>query len=984
MTSSPIRYSSMADDAWDEAEQLTFAFAKSAVGSGNGGSRNARALKDLADAPRSKNPRQLHVYVEDLTAAKNMMRKAGLAFLQRLEDDIIKLEAWKDHCLIETRNTSSTSDPISGCAFPKSVVAPALEAEKDQEKDYDLSDAQVHYLVSSAHTSGGSCVTNTFTDTNVSSVVRSTWSFGLPIKGYDSAVEDEQKQERYVDRTVIRDGIAKQVEALVNGKFADEACSVSCTAGVHEFRVYFDYSGLGSGWATRQLSADGPLAGASMAFVWMVMSLHTRSLSIASVGMLQILLSFPVTYFFYRVVLQISHFGTLQVLAVYVILGIGADDIFVLYDAFQQAPRRHGPAARLEWALKRAVSAMTTTSFTTGAAFVMSALSPITNIKVFGIFASLLVLVNFLLCCLLTPILITLVSSGECARRCCCCCPRELRCGEVNDDFAGAGEDGMGDVGVGEKLEAITKADAKVANVDMTDDDLDILGWKKATPSGGTTNSGAVMPLQIERTQQHVTPDMKNLRVIERWFHLTAAPFVIRFRWAIVFLGAALLGTFGYFAGQLVPSDQGIGDIWPDDHVVARVTKFKSGPFLKGEARYMRVEVVFGLADNATTPADKPHQRAGIDRTGTSVLDPTIKGQVVWNPEFDFAAPASQSAFLSLCKAFNTTDTRAWVHDIDCIMQDLIDYRAYFGQEEFPIAPASAFWGNLSAMLGATSPLWDSQGQAAATVAGARIAAAAQRRATDAVMAGTPLSAEQVEQEEIDNQAELVRVLSMGPRNVALSTVRMDRDLSKSARGSGSSEDIKIARLLLVMPHDWDAVVSIKDFERRKINEVLDQEWKKNGKVSTLGRGTQTSGSHVWMDTQLSLVSSSLIGLAVSFVLSFSVLVVATRSFVASLISILAIVGIVAVVLGSMVLGGRNLGFMESICVTVVVGLAVDYVVHYGIAFVEHFREFEEGKEGNAVFAAVTGALTDLGVSVLGGATSTFGAALFLLFCVIK
>ena len=131
-----------------------------------------------------------------------------------------------------------------------------------------------------------------------------------------------------------------------------------------------------------------------------------------------------------------------------------------------------------------------------------------------------------------------------------------------------------------------------------------------------------------------------------------------------------------------------------------------------------------------------------------------------------------------------------------------------------------------------------------------------------------------------------------------------------------------------------------------KPNEVLDDQWEKSGKVATLGRGTQASGSHVWMDTQLSLVSSSLIGLAVSFVLSFLVLVVATRSFVASLISILAILGIVAVVLGSMVLGGRNLGFMESICVTVVVGLAVDYVVHYGIAFVEHFEEFEEGKGG--------------------------------------
>ena len=206
-------------------------------------------------------------------------------------------------------------------------------------------------------------MTNAYADTNISRVVRSTWSFGLPIEGYKSAAASEQEQQRKVDRTIIRDGIARQVEALVDGKFAGEACFVLCS-DEHKFRVFFDYRGLGGGWATRQLQADGPLAGASMAFVWMVMSLHTRSLAIASVGMLQILLSFPVTYFFYRVVLQISHFGTLQVLAVYVFLGIGADDIFVLYDAFQQAPG-NGPAYRLDWPLQT-VSAMTTTSFTTG------------------------------------------------------------------------------------------------------------------------------------------------------------------------------------------------------------------------------------------------------------------------------------------------------------------------------------------------------------------------------------------------------------------------------------------------------------------------------------------------------------------------------------------------------------------------------------------------------------------------------------------
>jgi hypothetical protein len=401
----------------------------------------------------------------------------------------------------------------------------------------------------------------------------------------------------------------------------------------------------------------------------------------------------------------------------------------------------------------------------------------------------------------------------------------------------------------------------------------------------------------------------------------------------------------------------------------------------------MRIQVVFGLADNATTPASKPHERAGIDRTGTSVLDPTIKGKVVWNPSgFDFAVPTSQSSFLSLCRAFNTSGARTWIHGVDCVMQDLIDYRAYFGLNDFPILPVSAFWGNLTAMLGSTSPLPDSIYQDASKVAAVRIAAAAQKRATDAATAGTSLTSEQIAQYAEKEEAALVTVLSLGPRNVALNTVRLGKDLSKTARGSGSAEDIRLVRLSLVMPHAWDAVVSTKDFERRKINEVLDEQWERSGKIAALGRGTQTSASHVWMDTQLSLVSSSLIGLAVGFGLSFVVLVVATRSFVASCISILSILGICSLVLGSMVLiFDRTFGFMESICVTVVVGLAVDYVVHYGIAFVEHFSLTEKDGNGDGlVHAAVTGALTDLGVSVLGGATSTFGAALFLLFCVIK
>ena len=81
-----------------------------------------------------------------------------------------------------------------------------------------------------------------------------------------------------------------------------------------------------------------------------------------------------------------------------------------------------------------------------------------------------------------------------------------------------------------------------------------------------------------------------------------------------------------------------------------------------------------------------------------------------------------------------------------------------------------------------------------------------------------------------------------------------------------------------------------------------------------------------------------------------------------------------------------ELGFMESICVTVIVGLAVDYVVHYAIAYTQvyDFQNAENLPAQKIVNNAVIGCLTELGVSVLGGSSSTFGSSLFLMFCVIK
>lgn len=75
---------------------------------------------------------------------------------------------------------------------------------------------------------------------------------------------------------------------------------------------------------------------------------------------------------------------------IFIILGIGCDDIFVFMDAFRQAqeqpPHISGSLeTRFAWSFNRAALAMLTTSVTTCLAFGACAVSQVWDIRCFGI-----------------------------------------------------------------------------------------------------------------------------------------------------------------------------------------------------------------------------------------------------------------------------------------------------------------------------------------------------------------------------------------------------------------------------------------------------------------------------------------------------------------------------------------------------------------------------------------------------------------------
>jgi hypothetical protein len=122
-------------------------------------------------------------------------------------------------------------------------------------------------------------------------------------------------------------------------------------------------------------------------------------------------------------------------------------------------------------------------------------------------------------------------------------------------------------------------------------------------------------------------------------------------------------------------------------------------------------------------------------------------------------------------------------------------------------------------------------------------------------------------------------------------------------------------------------------------------------------------------------MQSAWTSVALSLTLAFLVLLFFTRNLRIALIATLVIGCVVLATMGSMYIYGWKMDVFESICITILVGVSIDYTAHLGIAYVEH------GEAAGRITdrrAATQYALSRLGVSVTAGAASTAGACLFL------
>ena len=106
-----------------------------------------------------------------------------------------------------------------------------------------------------------------------------------------------------------------------------------------------------------------------------------------------------------------------------------------------------------------------------------------------------------------------------------------------------------------------------------------------------------------------------------------------------------------------------------------------------------------------------------------------------------------------------------------------------------------------------------------------------------------------------------------------------------------------------------------------------------------------------------------------------AVLLISSRSFTLTLYAMITIVYVLTSVTATLVAFGWTLGFLESICFAILIGVSVDFVIHFCHSYAH--KPGEVSRSDRTKFA-----LIHMGPSILAAAFTTISAATIMLFTV--
>eukprot|EP01063_Lacrimia_lanifica_P005129 TRINITY_DN1294_c0_g1_i1.p1 TRINITY_DN1294_c0_g1~~TRINITY_DN1294_c0_g1_i1.p1 ORF type:complete len:1304 (+),score=409.93 TRINITY_DN1294_c0_g1_i1:92-4003(+) len=804
-------------------------------------------------------------------------------------------------------------------------------------------------------------------------------------------------------------------------------------AGTDSYDVLYFMDGVLWDKFMEILARDALLALISFSFVYLYLQIHTGSFFLASLGMFQVIMPMPIGYFIYRVVFQITVFNGLSTLSLFIVLAIGADDIFVFMDKWVQAdvrPRSDNCCylkGRMAECWKGAGSAMLITSITTMAAFLATSTSPIIQIKTFGIFAAILVFLDYALVMTFFACAVVVYHRGfegtvgcmamgtQCCGAWCSCCtcyttmhstaPEALGCCGTYLSQARSYETiEEAKAALGDRLDfspgqpgnpvpsaaAVTAPKPGAGDVDYSTDKeyrRRILAFRVLLSLSVFIMTLSFVLLKLSRDSEEGFRGLVLLGVLglgmftgamnclwaangrkseldgtsgssESVLHGTVAPFlsgthknptVNKCRFIPGVLLVVLWVVFITRAVKLSHTTKA-DEFLPDWHPIQRGFSLYTDAFPTSPDDYVqKVFVTWGISQD--DPEDRGHLSMWSSKIGRANYDNGgDKQAVLTDPKFqtfvsrfcdETVRRAEETKLVQRRLLTTRTNSTLGAGDVNCFMHGFDRWVKAEKGREFPV-PANEFTRLLHEFLKAQY-----------------------KKAKDEY--------EYLEPYEVYYDKVKFRYADGGttlPTGIDAMYVHFNTTLKFWGQPNGLLRDWYGSW------NDW--VEAIENREPAWVQEIY---------PSSLPFAPQwfhASEAWVRMRTQEFLVQGALIGTLVSLGLACLIIFLGTLNILMAFLVLLELIGVVGFVLGVIELSGWELGLIESVAITILVGLAVDYVVHFAIHYdhcsvVSAEDAAARGDASTERQRRVFEVVSSMGPTVLGGAATSAGAAVILL-----
>jgi dienelactone hydrolase len=335
----------------------------------------------------------LFYQVNPESGVDNIFGKEALQEIQAVETKLLNFETFQSICqsdsIVSGQPKCTLPDSVVNIFYPE-VKLDNLTNQVDFEYNGEGPLTNVQAVLQAWVRDGVFWYADKgFSATNLkSNFTRSRFRGGLPLKGYDTCCTNGKLDPKQKHETEL---LLQSLYDTFLTKINDDLRYVTVTWKESKFLTDYEVN--------EHLLHDAKLSIGSLLFVTVFIYFHILSLGMTAVAVFGILLSFPMAYFVFYVVAGIQEMMILNFVALFLIMGIGADDVFVLFDTFQQSKAIFGHNAslseRMKWSYRHASSAMLITTVTTVGSFYANLFSSVRVIREFGLFMGTVTIFNF-------------------------------------------------------------------------------------------------------------------------------------------------------------------------------------------------------------------------------------------------------------------------------------------------------------------------------------------------------------------------------------------------------------------------------------------------------------------------------------------------------------------------------------------------------------------------------------------------------------